>query len=1110
MSAKATQKALSVREFFPLSELLDPESLDPYSSPHELKPFIFELPRSKRMVGHLSFVNPDFQYLPTAILHLRLCGEVSQILCGANPCSTTCDLRSARPEGEAPFCTNKCGAGVLQTQSAIWVGGQIVGYVRGPETPCQEFYKRNLEKLDESLREDLLRYREALAGLDQEIISRAVGRVARRLSRRCTLERRLKILRHFRRRLASVNTATEVSESAFLSLQALFGDIDICVYTLKDNEELELVNGRGPSYHLQPRFLKATQGQVGAAIHTNSEVYAPDLETDAKGFLQVDRQRPAQSALTIPMRWGADQARSALQLSSLQKFRFSKPDRQTAWAIADMASMARSRLVLLDERHKWEVRSVIEGDWREALVEAIAARADSLVEVWDAKRRLYRGLVEEVKTLAEAYVSAVRFWDESAQIMRFGAFSETGWTEQAKSTEYRPGEPSAGMHAFQREEPYYGSDVSKADYYKQILPDSQAFYIMPFRSRGKCVGVVSVDWKSTQPAEAPPHREELLRLIRQFEAVLAILDSREDAIQAKLVAALRNQRVRDNEQLATIANEITMSTKAAFGARGCSMFIVFPGENRAQLVATTTAKPPQPVYYQIGEGLTGWVLRNRRCLRLKDTANDEELQSYDPPLTRSQRFKEDVEYGDTEGRLSFLAAPMIGHDQLVGAIRLTIKNDLTEFTSDEETFLLQIAREMAATIKDAWDLRKAHEEILTTERELQHLHEIGLALAHASDLDTIIRRVLSEAISESGVKGGSVWVLRRTRDALELKANQGSPEEALPSLIALNNVINRSIDASKPISFDDEARKQYVNSVPYGPHRDYLAGLDGMIHVPIRLRNDCLGLMFLESTTSISNSGRTLEFLGMLGSFAAVAIQLAQANKDLLDTLERTRTLALGGAIAAGIAHQVNNKLGGLKALLSHLPDVINDPALFSEALKKLRGQAELLAELNDNLILAENPHDAAMEPVNLAHLVNDFIGSPEVPPLEDVQLRFDCQESVFIKANAVLLRAALFNLIQNAVKAMNDHGELHITLNDEAGRAVLSIQDTGKGMSPYMRNHCFDPFFSEETSKRRGLGLAAVKAVVDLHKAEISVESGARGTTFFLKFSQVKEAGLC
>src|ERR1700761_1788073 len=212
MSAKATRKALSVQEFFPLSELLDTESLDPYGAPDELKSF--ELPKSHLVAGRLSFVDPDFQYVPSAIPHLRLCGAVSEILCGAHPCGTTCELRSARAEGDAPFCTNKCGAGVLQTQSAIYVAGRIIGYVRGPETPCPEFYAKDLTNLNEALREDLLRYRGALARVDQETISRAVQRVARRLSRRCTLERRLKILRHFRRRLVNLKTATEVLEWA--------------------------------------------------------------------------------------------------------------------------------------------------------------------------------------------------------------------------------------------------------------------------------------------------------------------------------------------------------------------------------------------------------------------------------------------------------------------------------------------------------------------------------------------------------------------------------------------------------------------------------------------------------------------------------------------------------------------------------------------------------------------------------------------------------------------------------------------------------------------------------------------------------------------------------
>jgi len=349
MSAKARLGILPIYDRFVLGDLLDTESLDPYNLPHELKPFVFRMRRTGLEAGRLSFLNPDFGYLPSAMTHLRVCGKISEVLVGMNECATTCSLRYTPPENDVPIC-DTCGAGILQSQSAVWVDGEIIGYVRGPERPSPEFYERDLNKLDSALRADLLEYRTALDAIDQERVARAVSRIARRLSRRCRLERRLKILRHTRKRIVNATTSAEVLESAFQGLQALFGNVDVCLYKLTERGEMALVNAKGPNDLFQLTVMKPGEGHVGAVIERQEQIYAADLLRDPKGFVQVNPHRPAQSAVILRMLWGSDQGRAALQVSSQEKDRFGKPERQAAWAIADMASLAGTRLDLLKAR----------------------------------------------------------------------------------------------------------------------------------------------------------------------------------------------------------------------------------------------------------------------------------------------------------------------------------------------------------------------------------------------------------------------------------------------------------------------------------------------------------------------------------------------------------------------------------------------------------------------------------------------------------------------------------------------------------------------------------------------------------------------------------------
>ncbi|MBX3101420.1 MAG: GAF domain-containing protein [Bacteroidetes bacterium] len=92
-------------------------------------------------------------------------------------------------------------------------------------------------------------------------------------------------------------------------------------------------------------------------------------------------------------------------------------------------------------------------------------------------------------------------------------------------------------------------------------------------------------------------------------------------------------------------------------------------------------------------------------------------------------------------------------------------------------------------------------------------------------------------------------------------------------------------------------------------------------------------------------------------------------------------------------------------------------------------------------------------------------------------------------------------NIIHNAAQAMQYNGKMHISTREESGYAVVSIADNGPGIPAEVLPRIFEPFF---TTKRQGegtgLGLDICKKIVEKHKGEISVDTGAEGTTFRIR----------
>lgn len=99
------------------------------------------------------------------------------------------------------------------------------------------------------------------------------------------------------------------------------------------------------------------------------------------------------------------------------------------------------------------------------------------------------------------------------------------------------------------------------------------------------------------------------------------------------------------------------------------------------------------------------------------------------------------------------------------------------------------------------------------------------------------------------------------------------------------------------------------------------------------------------------------------------------------------------------------------------------------------------------------------------------------------------------IFANRELIDELLYNLCSNGIRYNNRGGRVTVTVASEAGRTLLSVRDTGIGISREHQERIFERFYRVDKGRSRqnggtGLGLAIVKHIVAQHKAEISLES--------------------
>lgn len=126
------------------------------------------------------------------------------------------------------------------------------------------------------------------------------------------------------------------------------------------------------------------------------------------------------------------------------------------------------------------------------------------------------------------------------------------------------------------------------------------------------------------------------------------------------------------------------------------------------------------------------------------------------------------------------------------------------------------------------------------------------------------------------------------------------------------------------------------------------------------------------------------------------------------------------------------------------------------------------------------------------------------------LQIEASLDEAVAVTADRELLSLVWNNLISNAVKFTGPGGHIRVDLEEEGIWAVVTVSDTGCGISPEVGPHIFEKFYqgdSSHTAQGNGLGLALVKRVVDILGGEIGVESQiGQGSVFTVRLRRRPE----
>ncbi|MGD1020068.1 MAG: GAF domain-containing protein [Verrucomicrobiia bacterium] len=528
-----------------------------------------------------------------------------------------------------------------------------------------------------------------------------------------------------------------------------------------------------------------------------------------------------------------------------------------------------------------------------------------------------------------------------------------------------------------------------------------------------------------------------------------------------------------------VLNRVLAEAVQAMQATSGSLVFIDPHTQLLQIeVAIGLSKEAQETQLAIGRGVTGWVAKMGKPLRVPDVTADPRYIS----------VRKDIR--------SELAVPLLVEGALIGVLNVDSKQH-DAFSAEDEELLVAIADQSAQVIQNSW----LYQAVAHNARQLESLFSVAQSVISSLNLQEILQRVTIDACRLMDSKVCSLMLLSPARDVLELRACHGAGPEYLqkPPLPVDDSVIGFVIRRRKPLRVDNVQEHDEYRHTEMARNE----GLVSLLSVPLLVGDAAIGALNVYTAAPYHYSNQDVRTLSALASLAAVAIENARLHEKIVDVeeqLRRNERLSTLGLLAAEVAHEIRNPLTVMK-MLFHSLDLkfppedprARDAEIMSEKMDHLN-------KIVDHLLGYARSTEPTFDLVDVNDLLDDVL------LLTRQKLRQQQIELVRkfgdglpqVRADRGQIEQVCLNLILNAADAMPKGGTLTVGTGRSSSSFIqLTFTDTGMGMAPEKQKQLFEPFLTTKT-KGTGLGLAIVKKIVEAHRGKIEVQSKPKkGTTF-------------
>jgi len=456
--------------------------------------------------------------------------------------------------------------------------------------------------------------------------------------------------------------------------------------------------------------------------------------------------------------------------------------------------------------------------------------------------------------------------------------------------------------------------------------------------------------------------------------------------------------------------------------------------------------------------------------------------------------------------------------------------EVEEITSEAEFKVNQIAQSLEITIEPPGatekDLYRDNEKQKELVRKLSRkLRDISLLQGTLQDLlkayneDTIFTVVQQGFRVFLDLRNILFFLYDPEKDMLIGKVQHGKEladlinETTIP-LQKKNSLLVRSLLQETPLDSFNHQKKAALPIIDEQIIR--LTRKEGMLCLPMVSKKQYIGVIVIGiDETQRSQVYEQVTFLTMITNQAAIALHTDYLRQRQAQSIESQR-LTASSIIARKVVHEVNTPLNIIKNYLKILENKTSRENLGQEELRIIHEEINRVALIVGELAHFSEPKSQPTDRVDINALVSEVIKIIKKSFLSgshiNVHLKIDPSLPRLIM-NKNSLKQALMNLIQNAIDALLDEGNIYIAtrytteqsgatlpidVRSDLGYAEITISDDGPGIPDTIKPHLFEPSATTKTGEHAGLGLYIVNNIVKELKGTISCMSDKnKGTSF-------------